>query len=391
MLPNAIESPLAFTRRVAVLLLVALLGGCGIFGGDESLTEPAELTEFTPSVEFRALWSQRAGSGNGEKYMRLAPTVLDDLLIVADADGRVQALDRASGNLRWRADLDTRISGGVGAGAGLVVLGSQDGMVFALDAAGGEKRWDARVSSEVLAPALVAGDMVIVQSMDDNLHAFRAEDGSKAWVFDNEVPILTLRGTSRPVHLEDLVVAGFANGKVAGIDLVTGQLRWEYRVGIPRGESELERMVDIDGDLLLDGETVYVASYQGRVSAVHALTGVSRWDREASSHQNLALGLANLYMADQESIIEAMDRRGADVVWKQEGLRHRRVTGPVVVGDHVVVGDFEGYLHALSYRDGSFIGRTRLHDSGIRSRLLVADGVLYVMANSGHLAAYQLN
>jgi outer membrane protein assembly factor BamB len=38
-------------------------------------------------------------------------------------------------------------------------------------------------------------------------------------------------------------------------------------VAIPQGRSELERVVDIDGGLLLSGETLYVASYQGRVAA----------------------------------------------------------------------------------------------------------------------------
>ncbi len=389
--------PVTGARRAAaaslqLAALALLLTGCGLLGGGENLTEPTELTEITPQVQFKKLWSTRAGSGNGEKYMRLSPALSGDLLIVADTDGRVQGLDRSNGNVRWRSDLDTRLSGGVGAGSGLAVVGSPDGLVYALDVATGEPRWQARVSSEVLAPAVVTGDTVVVQSMDDHLHAFSATDGTSRWVFDNEVPILTLRGTSRPVILGDLVVAGFANGKVAGIDLQTGQLRWDYRVGIPHGESELERMVDIDGDLLLDGETVYAASYQGRVSAVHALTGVSRWDRDASSYQGLGAGLTSLFMADQDGIVEALDQRTAEVVWTQAGLKFRRVTAPVTIGDHVVVGDFEGYLHALSYRDGAFTGRTQLHNSGIRSRLLVDDGgVLYVMANDGQLAAYTLN
>ncbi len=384
-------APHHFVRTLQGVVLTALLGGCGLLGGGENLTEPAELTDVTPQVQFQKIWSTRAGSGNGEKYMRLSPGLLGDLLIVADTDGRVQGLDRANGSVRWRSDLDTRISGGVGVGAGLAVVGTHDGAVFALDATTGEPRWQARVSSEVLAPAVISGDKVIVQSMDDNVHAFQAADGTSLWVFDNEVPILTLRGTSRPVIVGDLLVAGFANGKLAGIDLETGQMRWDYRVGIPSGESELERMVDIDGDLLLDGETVYVASYQGRLSAVHALTGVSRWDRNASSHQGLSGGVAAVYMADQEGIVEAIDQRTSDSIWKQEGLKHRRVTAPVTVGDHVVVGDFEGYLHALSYRDGSFTGRTQLHDSGIRSRMLVDGDVLYVLANDGQLAAYSLN
>ncbi len=376
---------------LALSSLLVTVAGCGLLGSDDKIAAPTELTDITAQVEFRELWAIRAGSGNGDKYMRLSPAVIGDLLVVTDADGRVQAVERSSGEQRWSTELDARISGGVGAGQGLVVLGSHDGSVYVLEADTGVLRWEARVSSEVLTSAVMTGDKVIVQSMDDNIHAFSAETGESLWVFDNEVPILTLRGTSQPLVRDDLLVAGFANGKVAGIDLQNGQLRWEYRVGIPSGESELERMVDIDGDLLLADDTVYAASYQGRVSAVHVTTGVSRWDRNASTYQGLSLGEQNLYMADQDGVVEALNRRTSDPVWKQEGLKHRRLTAPVTLGERVVVGDYQGYLHVLSPQDGAFIGRTKLHSSGIRSRMLVADNVLYVMANSGHLAAYQIN
>lgn len=379
-------------RAGLLLPLVLLLGACGLFQDDEDALSPAELTEITAEVQFSKLWSQDAGAGNGDKYTHLTPALLGEQLFVADVKGRVMAMDRGSGDVLWSTDLDERISGGVGAGGDLVLVGGNDGNLYALEAGSGALRWEARVSSEVLAPPLVAGDRVIVQTMDDNLHAFAAADGGSLWMYDNEVPILTLRGTSRPLVMADLVVAGFANGKLAGIDLGSGQVRWEYRVGIPSGESELERMVDIDGDLVRGGDTVFVASFQGRMSAVHGATGVSRWDREGSSYRGFGVGPQNLYIANEADVVEALDRRSSDVVWKQEALRYRRLTAPITLGDHIVVGDFEGYLHVLSYRDGALIGRTQVHGSGIRSRMVVSeDQVLYVLANNGRLAAYRLN
>ena len=72
-----------------------------------------------------------------------------------------------------------------------------------------------------------------------------------------------MRGTGAPLVTNHLAVAGLSTGKVVALDTQTGVPVWEQRVAVPQGRSELERIVDIDGGLLLSGGTLYVASYQG--------------------------------------------------------------------------------------------------------------------------------
>jgi outer membrane protein assembly factor BamB len=54
------------------------------------------------------------------------------------------------------------------------------------------------------------------------------------------------------------------------------------------------------------------------------------------------------------------------------------------------VGDFEGYLHLLSRYDGHIVARTRVDSSGISSRPVSADNILYVYSDGGTIAAYKL-
>jgi hypothetical protein len=71
--------------------------------------------------------------------------------------------------------------------------------------------------------------------------------------------VLTLRGTGAPIATNRLAVAGLSTGKVVAVDINNGVPVWESRVAIPKGRSELDRVVDIDGGLLLSGGTLYVA------------------------------------------------------------------------------------------------------------------------------------
>lgn len=376
---------------LALAAAVLFLPACSLFGDKEPLLEPAELTDINPQVALEELWSTRIGSGNGEKYTQLAPVASGDNLFAADVRGRVVAVNRHNGDDLWEVDVEANLTGGVGAGYGLVLVGSEEGEVIALSAADGSQRWRSTVSSEVLAAPQVNGQVVLVQSTDDNLHALDPETGERRWTYDNTVPVLTLRGTSRPLLGDNLVVAGFANGKLVGLNAANGQLVWEYRVGIPTGDSELERIVDIDGELAAAGDTVYAASYQGRVSAVDAQTGVSRWDRDTSSHRGVGVDEEQVYLVDADGQLHALNRYSSQPVWQQDGLKHRGLTTPVVIGSSVVVGDFEGYLHLLAVGSGDFVGRVQLDSSGIRSRPLVLGDTLYVMSNGGRLAALRLN
>ena len=103
----------------------------------------------------------------------------------------------------WRSRLDERlITGGVGAGGGLVIVGSRDAEVIALDQSTGETVWIGQVTSEVVAQPIANEDIVVVQTVDDKVTALDNVSGEQRWIYESTQPPLTLRGTSRPSLLQ---------------------------------------------------------------------------------------------------------------------------------------------------------------------------------------------
>jgi len=67
------------------------------------------------------------------------------------------------------------------------------------------------------------------------------------------------------------------------------------------------------------------------------------------------------------------------------------VTGPLALGRHVVVGDFEGYVHLLSREDGSFAARIRTDSSGILAPAIALDATSFlVQTRSGGVYAFAI-
>ena len=372
-------------KYVAVLALALVVAGCSSASKKE--LKPQALEKITAEVQLKKEWSTSIGTGQGKLWNTLTPAVDGDRLYVTDITGRVSALDRFTGKAVWTRKLKLNVSGGVGVGADMVLLGTLNGDVIALDANTGEDLWRSKVTSEVLAAPATNGDVVVVQTQDDRLIALEASSGAQRWIYESTPAVLTLRGTGAPLVTDYVAYAGLSTGKVIAVDTQRGLPIWEQRVAVASGRTELERMVDIDGGLLLSGNTLYVTTYQGRVAGLDAQSGQIFWQREASSYVATAEGFGNAYISLADGVIESIDERSSTAMWSNKSLLRRQLSAPAVFSSYIAVGDLEGYLHVLSQVDGRFVARTRLGSKGLRVQPLVVGGWMYVYGNGGKLSA----
>ncbi len=380
------------------LTLVAsmLLGGCGTvadptswFGDESSRIEPSELKDITNQLTVNTLWKKNIGSGLNNRRLKLVPRLDRGRLYIADAEGLLQSLDASDGTLQWSVETQQPLSGGPGSGEGLVLVGTSDGELIAYSEENGEERWRAPVSSEVLSVPAVALGVAVVQTIDGKLFGFNAADGKQAWMYSRTVPVLTLHGTSSPVINGNRVISGFAGGKLVALNIENGELLWETSVTTPSGRSELERMVDIDGDPLINNGGVFVGTYQGEVAAVSEFSGQVAWRRKLSSFSGIQADWRYLYVSDETGNVWGISPDDGSAMWKQSDLSYRRLSAPAVVDGQVVVGDYEGYLHWINHADGSIIARSRVGSGAIISTPRVANGVVYIYNSDGTLAALQ--
>lgn len=383
------------TRTLVALAVLVGLSGCETIGEwfddeDYDPTAPVELTDINETVVLDKRWSRSIGNGQGDGLYRLNPLLADGVIYAVSEEGELAAFDADSGKLRWESELEIPISGGVGKHRDSLLLGGADGLVMRLSAEDGSEIWRRPVTGEVLAAPQSNGEVVVAQAYDGKLMAFDYETGEKLWTFSNDVPVLTLRGTSTPIIYNDFVIAGFADGKVIAVSLDSGSVVWEARVAIAQGRSEIERIVDIDGTMAVQGAELYVASYQGRIVALEMRAGRKLWQRNVSSVSGVSVGFGNVYVADEDGTVSAFLRNGQSIRWQNIELGYRELSRPTPIGSYVAVVDFEGYLHLLSQVDGVIVGRDRPDSDGARADMIAKGNILYVYGNSGELIAYDI-
>jgi outer membrane protein assembly factor BamB len=362
------------------------------FGDDDDATMPAELLDIESEVNIDREWTVNIGNGQGDTYTKITPILDEGFVFAASENGEVVAINSINGDIVWQTKLYTTITGGVGAGDNIVMVATEEAELVTFQQSDGQELWRARVSSEILSQPKTNGDIVVAQTVDGKLVALDRHTGDQRWTYETTLPALTLRGTSSPVITQDdMVIAGFSNGILVAVAAEDGVWSWEERVAVPEGQYDIERVIDVDGELLLDGSRILAASYQGNLMAFDISTGRIVWGLEASSYHGVDQGFGNIYYSDDKSHLIAVRDNSDDVVWQNEELQYRELTAPKTITNYVAVADFEGYLHLISQVDGRVVGRTQLDNDGIRASLIVDEGKLIVFGNSGSLTALTIN
>lgn len=371
--------------RLMVLLTLLALGGCSTIkdwlgSGNKIVIEPAKLTEFKQTSDFMVRWSANIGDP-GSDFLLAA--LSNDAIYAASSSGKLVSLDARSGKQKWQQETGVKISGGVGDGEGLVLIGSNKGEVLAYQE-DGKLRWKSKVSSEVLSAPQAADGVVIVRSGDGHITGLNVDDGKQLWVYERITPALVVRSNAGVTVLRSVVYAGFAGGKLVALNIKTGELQWEAAVSQPTGNTELERISDITSDPVVDDEQACAISFQGRVACFDIKQGNLLWSRDVSSDKGMLLLRKFLYITDTHGALMVLDKNTGSTLWKNDALRDRNTSAPLVIENFVVAGDYQGFLHGLNREDGSFVARISLDGGAILAApAALNDGILVQTRKGG--------
>lgn len=376
---------------LASALIVLSLAGCQTVSnywdkafGSGPVQKPAPLVAIQPTATLRVVWQGSVGSADKNVYF---PAKDGSVVYAVGASGGVTGYEAASGAEAARFDAGQRVSGGVGAENGLVLLGTSKGEVLAFERTG-KPLWKAQLSGEVLAPPQAREGTVVARAGGGRIYGLDAATGKQKWVYQRTTPALSVRTHAGVVIDRGAVFVGFPGGRLVGIALSNGNVGWEAVVSLPRGTTELERVADITSPPLLDGGRVCAVAYQGRLGCFDATRGALIWARDVSSVAGIAVDDRYLYVTDDKNAVLALDKTSGASIWRQDKLVGRNVSAPLAVGRYVAVGDLEGYVHLMSREDGSFAARIATDGSPIGAPPLALDrSTFLVQTRSGGVFA----
>lgn len=368
-------------RLFGATCVAVLLSACDTV----PVVPPTELASINVESKLDRLWSTKLDKSVKGRFQ---PVVNDGVVYAASRIGEVIAIDQASGKRKWTKKLGVSLSSGVGVSESRVYVSTGEGLVLALDATNGKQLWQSQASSEVLVPISAGFGSVIVRSADGRLLSLDPATGEEQWSVTYTPPALTINGYSRPLLLDGGVLVGLDDGRLLALSSDTGSILWESVVSVPSGRSEVERLADIDGSIRVDDTAIYAVNYQGRLARIEPAKGQIVWSVPMSSTAGLDISDTSIFVVGDDDEIHAFDKLGGQLLWKQDALKHRRLSAPHFLNnDSVLVGDLEGYLHILSATDGRLIGRSRVAKKSIFPEFISTEDTVVVQSADGTVAA----
>jgi outer membrane protein assembly factor BamB len=375
--------------KLFILALCAAMQGCSKLDdymlGKDNTPKPKELAEIQDKVKVSQNWAVSVGKpSKNSEYLRLKPVVRGGIIYTADPSGAVHAVRKNDGQSLWTTQLSHDLVSGPTVSHGYVAVGTSNSSLVLLNQHTGKKVWQNKVTGEVLSPPAISHGKVIAKTIDGKVYAFNAADGKQIWLSEHGSPSLVLKASSSPKVMGSLVLIGFPDGKMDAIDINTGRQVWQRSIAYASGASDIERLVDIDADPIIEGNVVYLGSYQGYIGALSLADGQFIWRKPGSVYKNMLLKGNTLYVSDSHDVLWSLNKQNGQVNWKQKVLKARGLTEPALLGNNLVVGDKTGYLHFIDARNGELLGRYKA-SSGVSISPSVVGRKLYVLTDNGML------
>ena len=304
-------------------------------------------------------------------------------LFFADSEGTLSSIAINNGETVWSTELNF-LASGTAAGFGIVVVADVDGNVIALDQKDGAQLWSTNVKGEILSKSVIDTQIVVVKSGSGELIGLNRVSGEIEWSYRSKLPPLTVRGSSSPVLSDDKVFVSFDNGRLGVFDINSGFPLWDGAISYVSGTSELANLIDGDSSPVIEGGLVYTTNYQGNLNIFDIAQKRSVWTNEISSFYSPIIMRGLLIVAEADSTMKSFSLTSLEESWINEDYLNRELSNPVSYKGSLIVGDFEGYIHIIDPLNGKTIGRKKLSRKPIKS-IFTRSNSLYVIDEAFNL------
>jgi outer membrane protein assembly factor BamB len=357
-------------RFVPLVILTSLLSGCIVqpvqdfvdqmddqYFADEFSNIPTETKPYDKKASIEVIWENRVGDNNINNLNLINS---DEFVIAATSDGSLRKMEIASGETIWEKDISEEIMMGVGGDFENILFITEKGYLWCLDREG-NAIWKVFVDGEVLTTPVINNKKIYIRLANYEILQVDLKQGDIDWRYRHTSPALAFNWTSALTFSDGIIYAGFGAGKLVAVHKKSGAFIWEASVSQIKGVTDIDRLNDVLSKPIINDAEVYAVSTSGDLTSIDRRNGSIKWTRKISSFNNITFDGFDIYLTHKSDSIYSLDsKKNGKTNWRNADLQYRRITDPIIIGDHIAVGDFDGYIHLLNSETGIVEGRAQI-------------------------------
>jgi len=379
-------------NNIFLSIALILISSCSTLAfwdddSDEEVIEPVALKSFKNEYPISV---ERKKSFKGENSLgSFKPSFYSGNMLIADPEGNIFSTNPRSGKLNWKINIDRELAAGVASGFGKLIVSDVNGFVIAIDSETQDIIWEKNIGGEVLSNAVVSASLILAKNSVGELVALSASSGEKKWSFRSQLPALTVRGTGEPIIENGIVFSTFDNGRLAAFQLDTGFFLWDAPISFVEGSSELENLIDADSAPVLAKQLIFATNYQGNLTAFDIAQKRPVWNSNASSFYSPIVANNMIMVIQDNGSILSFSLANLSPSWTSEEYLRRQLSSAAAYKNLLLVGDLDGYVHAINPLTGVTVGRKKVSGNPIMSIITFRE-FAYVVDQDSNIAAIKL-
>lgn len=379
-------------NNIFLSIILILISSCSTLAfwdddTEDEVIEPVALKSFKNEYPLSIEWKKSFKGENGLGSFK--PSFYSGNMLVADPEGNIASLNPQSGKENWKINLNRELASGVASGFGKLVVSDLNGFVIAVDIDTQEIIWEKNIGGEVLSNAVVSASLILVKNSVGELVALSASSGETKWSFRSQLPALTVRGTGESIIENGIVFSTFDNGRLAAFQLETGFFLWDAPISFVEGSSELENLIDGDSAPVLAKQLIFATNYQGNLTAFDVAQKRPVWNADASSFYSPIVTNNMIMVIQDDGSILSFSLASLSPSWTSEEYLRRQLSSGVAYKNLLLVGDLDGYVHAINPMTGITVGRKKVSGNPIMNIVTFRD-FAYVIDQESNVVAIQL-
>lgn len=268
----------------------------------------------------------------------------DGSKIFAAIGNRIYAIDRESGNQKWRYPAAEPLAASFNSGAvfanGVVIAAADNKTVFAVDSTSGQSKWQYNAPANVVGVPLVVGKYVVLALGDSSLMALWAENGQPAWnspqrIFDG------IKG-SLSVYRDNILFFTTASELIC-LNVGSQNKVWGRRFS------------QVGGDVkpVVFGDSIYINSANYLIK-LGAGDGARQFEKQTSDTlaRNPAVGERGIATLTRDGLLLAFDMNGTALYSKPTDLESGPAADPIIDGNWISIPTVNGNVALVDFKTG---------------------------------------
>ncbi len=313
------------------------------------------------------------------KINRMSPVIYKNTVVVGNSIDGLVSYDLGTKNVKWRLNIPYGVEASAASIKDRLFVGSNNGRMYSVNLQNGEIVWSFDSKSELVSEPLLNEGVLYFVSGSQTLYALDAATGKQLWIHSRQdtTSSMTIRGGSKPSIANDVLYVGFSDGALVALNAKTGTEQWEITL------NRNSKFKDIDASPVIDGDFIYVNSFDDKVYCLSREKGEIVWNAPYGGPTTPLVSGAHVFVTSSKGELVSLSKKDGNLAWSRktsEGI----FSELSLFNDLIVTGETQGKLLFFNKTTGETVGSFE-PGRGVFSKPSVFDNLIYFVSGEGNV------